>query len=588
MKTRNFEPTLRAWLMGAAVIASMVACGDNDEIGPDGDRGSGAVGDGKADQPAGDGEVLPTRNETVAPLVGYHGLFDRTTSTCVTPSGPAETTSVGALVDRYELVFLHSREALAQKLGFDLDLKARYHGIGGELNTNLLSEYSSTGTSVAFLINLESSYAVTHRGGLRMSDPGLDRLAEGAAAFVDACGANYIESVRYGASYQVLVTCECQTERIADELRASLGLSPGAPVPVEGTVAANLETISARAGVSVEQRAVLRGFHLPEWPDLTSDGELDRATLERVDAIRKAMVASREADMAHDICLGAGETCPSTRSAVPLGVRVGAYNDLPNVDRRYAEHFDLVRKRWSEVEDMSRALSRLHDQLEVVWHELDNFLRSGNKASYNVLPPASPRRDPTELTQLANHWSRRLHPRDDSITKAVFDVMEECWGRASDDLLDDCADRNWRALIDDGGAALGDYQKTARIVPLNAVIANEHVPGWQFWDGPEAPQKICGQIDPQRPHRLPTLDEVERLAPMIGFGPIAWDQEIPQAVWYDAEDASEACPYSSLPYYQNRPSARSTKIGCADSLRDIGTYLCVPTQGPFPENAVEF
>ena len=564
----------RGRLWGAVFAAGLMSgCLLEPAERADGLDGAENADEGKADQPGGSGTELPTRAESVAVLGGYHGLFDRVRSTCVETTSSAPV--VGSTHERYELKFVSSREDLAQELGVDLRLKARYAGFEGEGQLETLRTVSTSATTVNVLLTLEQDYSVTEQGAKRLNAVGQDALAAGTQAFASTCGANYVDTVRYASTLQLLVTIEAESANVANEIKLGLDVDTPAGVPVDGGVKTRLKNATERADVEVHVQAIASGFEFDSTlSDLGKDG-IDNATFQAIENIRGDMQSSRESDMQYDICRahGGGSGCTGLRHSVPVGVKLGFYGDLPGVNADAT--FQRIRDHWSEVEEISASLSRAHERLEVAHAEARDFLTAIEQGAFNVVAPGVPLTT-AALRDLASDRKVDLDPADvHSVTGRVFGTLEACWGRAADDLNYTCGDLAWGSVVDMAEEELAHYSSQARVLPLDMVAVDARSPWWEFWSGTD-PEAACREITPRGHYRLPRGHELDLVAPMVSDGRIDWGSAEANAIWYD-HDA--ACPEGLRPYFRNDGSGEPT-LGCESKADFITTALCVPAGGP--------
>lgn len=538
------------------------------------DMGGADDGDGKADQPGGSGTELPTRAQSAAVLAGYHGLFDRVRSTCVETVSASPV--VGATHERYDVTYISSREDLAQELGVDLRLKARHSGFEGEGTMESLRTVSTSATTVNVLLTLEQDYSVTEQGQKRLNAVGQEALAAGTQAFASTCGANFIDTVRYASSVKLLVTIECESANVAKEIKLGLNVDTPAVVPIDGGIQTRLKNASERSDVKVRVQAIVSGFEFDSSLAGLSEEGFDNATIQVIEKIRTDMRASREHDMAYDTCRAyeGGNACTGPRRALPVGVKLGFYGDLPGVDADAT--FERIREHWSEVEDVSASLSRAHERLVVAHSETRDFLTADEQGAFNVYAPGTPLRSTAALRDLVSDREVDLDPADtDSVTGRVFASLEACWGRAADDVGYSCDDLDWETEIEKAEEELAHYEDEARVLPLDMVAVDASSPWWEFWSGTD-PEAACREISPRGHYRLPRRHELDLVAPMVANGRIDWGSAEANAIWYDHD---VACHSGFRPYFRNDGSGEP-EYGCESDANFITTALCVPSGGP--------
>ncbi len=560
---------LKGW-MTAAFAASLVAgcVGEQvDDLEPTVSDGSG-----KADEPGGSGTALTTRANNVELLVGYHGLFDRVSSTCVEATAPSRV--VGSVGERYDLVYVSSREELARELGLDLELKARYAGFEGDAGIDALRTFSSSSTTVNLLLKVEQDYTVAEQSELTLGATGTQALSGGTQAFASTCGSNYVSAIEYGSSFVLMVSLECESANVANKIKASLNLKTPAAVPVDGGLKGKLDSATKEKNVRVHVQAIARGFTPTQSiASLGKDG-LDAQTFAAIDKIHVDMQQSLERDMQFDVCAANGQGCTGMRRAVPRGVKVGFYGDLPGVGDEST--FRAIRDHWSEVEAISATISRAHERLEAAHSELRDFLAADEQGPYNAYAPGTPLANTSALRQLAAARKSELDPANSgSVTGKLFQALESCWGRASDDVSYTCDDLEWTDQVDQAEELLGRYEQEARIMPLDVVVVDASSAWWEFWVSTD-PEAACREITPKGSYRLPRAHELSLVGPMVADGPIDWGGAQTNAIWYDS---GSACAHGQRPYYANDGYSEAT-MGCEADASFITTVLCVPADGP--------
>ncbi|MCH9684616.1 MAG: hypothetical protein K0V04_24485 [Deltaproteobacteria bacterium] len=560
---------IKGWMMAALAASMVTGCSGEevDDLDPTMSEGAG-----KADEPGGSGTALMTRANNVELLAGYHGLFDRVGATCVDATNASRV--VGALSDRYDLVYVSSREELARELGLDLKLKARYAGFEGDAGVDALRNFSSSARTVNLMLKIEQGYTVAENGDLQLGATGQQALSGGVQSFASTCGSNYVSAVEYSSSFMLMVSLECESANVANKIKASLKLETPAAVPVDGSVKGNLETVTKGENVRIQVQSIARGFQPQLSVSSLGKEGLDAQVFGVIDQLRTDMQKSQQRDMDYDVCLGSGQGCSGQRGSVPTGVKVGFYGDLPNVGDEAV--FREIRDHWSEIEAISASMSRAHERLEGAHGELRDFLGASEQGPYNVYEPATPLATTKALRDLATARKAELDPTDgSSVTGRLFDTLQACWGRASDDVTYLCNDLEWEDQIAAADTVLSRYGQEARILPLDMLFVDASTAWWEVWNTTD-PVAACRELSPAGSYRLPRAHELALVGPMVADGPIDWGSAQSNGIWYDS---ASACGGGQRPYYLNDGYSEPT-MGCESNTSFITTVLCVPADGP--------
>lgn len=606
---------------------------DPDPLPPDPDfvgEGGGAPAGGGADQPTGNGDILPTKNSNAFLLSGYHTLFDKTTNTpCVVPldePGVAAFT-VGNVSETFQLAYVTSREELARELGIDIGLKVRYGPIAGEGALNFVNTFSSTSRSVTFLLEATQEYTVINRRGVLLTDDAVEGLGEGANSFTRTCGTNYVNGVRYGASLLLLITYKATTEESAMSMRAALGVDASAAAsPVSGDIKMRLEQASMLEGVTVIVKAASEGMFLDPGQTGLVEGligsSIDNGLFDQVDAIRSTMAESVQRDACRDAGVGEcdGEPAPgyfanTHRDARATGVYLGFYDSLPNAKwEGEVNPFQQVRDRVSHVERFVRDYTEIQIRYEdIFFNEVKPFQDASpaQKTLYNIAPPGEPVRTSAELMDIAMELDDMFYPPQGSVVGwkmgEVIDRIQDCWDQASIDLFTSCTandepyapagealpegelepeqTQQWNELYD----LIGQYNDNFRILPISARAGTEAV------IFPDAAAHCASlESDAEIQYRLATRQELALIAPFIGFGNVDWSGAFqPHATWY-TPNAANACPVDKpFPLYVNEPQEPESDFRCIEEI-DASWWefwaddewhavpICVPSTGPIP------
>ena len=180
MRTRAALFTLSLLLPGA--------CAEPEDSADGGDVAPA----GKGDVPVSDDQLVNTSNNTLELLFGWDYLHDATTANrCVRTqeaNAQGRDVKVGERQGTFDLQFVSERSELASELGVDLAMQATYSGVGVNSKMNMLNKFSSTSTSLNYLVKIRREYTVRHRHALELNDIGVAALGESIDEFLGMCG----------------------------------------------------------------------------------------------------------------------------------------------------------------------------------------------------------------------------------------------------------------------------------------------------------------------------------------------------------------------------------------------------------------
>lgn len=569
---------------------------------------------------------------------------------------------IGETTERFDVVLVQSREELARQLGFELGLKVRYGVGNGSGALELVDELRTSTRSVNLLVRGEITYMVQNNWPLELAEPEAELLAEASAMlradepddtlaseFLGRCGTQYVEGVRHGAALYVLVSVEAENERQAEQIAASIGLGGGrviADVDVNAgiTFAQELE----RAGLQATMRIRAEGFFMPgtnpaaageEQANVLADELLahvpspgDASFMQAIQQIANVMRASVEYDRCIDVGVGDacvrsdGKTSPpvgygqvAERSRAVLGVRVAQYGPaLPGF--RTSVHqpaIDWIRDSAKRATTHVRVLTGLEERATVVYgSELEAYRKAADKAEFNLLH--SPRQAIAQVTREVNRWADEFRPASTmgGIGRQMQLVVQgraQCWESVVRNGFDACTDPPAcipsPASVAETGCAfepqpgvdvcqwcsmdamLEQYETSARVLPLDYEVAGATT----YTDAPRA----CSQLDTSfTTYRLPTLDEVRLLAPVVAEGRVQWigpRHEVwydPPAQWFDAHpnrwpayrnDPGEPHPVDYDPLDPSKTREQFLAVENGILFAPTRTVLCVPSGGVVPQ-----
>ncbi|MEZ4446726.1 MAG: hypothetical protein R3B72_47045 [Polyangiaceae bacterium] len=603
------------WVLGlAAIAASGLGCGD-DEVAEQAANAS-------------ESDIQTSFNGEHRLLGSYDELFDRSTGTaCIRYEDQNLHARVSEPSRDLSIELIRKKEELAQKLGIDLKMQARYAVASGNAAVNLLHEFSSSTNAVSYLLSARADYVVRDdvRDGqnLELSEAGLEALEAGPATFVARCGTHYAKGVRYGARFYLLITYQALSHGSKAKMDATLGLDGG--VVGSGDIQTRLERAASVEGVNVTIHAASNGFRLnteqsqevvKAMESLTVDDQLFSAATD----LYFGMVQAVETDY----CLDAGEgTCggkPSPgyfhrnlRDTAVTGVQLGSYHSLQNAGYTGNQNpFAVIKERVSTHRQFIRTWSELDVRMDSIYNdEVRPFLDAPSKykALFNIAPPGTPRRTPDEVYAVASDLEGMLDPPlggvMGTLRRKIHDRIVACADTINVDITASCT-ANDSAVGSE--AAIGelqvtetkayhdvlrffdDYHQGMRILPLHAAVGKWAV---DYDDAQDHCDRIAedlngelGEIGTHEPviYRLALGNEVRSVAPVLSHGNISWsDADITHATWYTPIDGLKPCG-KDFPYFKNEPGNGVASLGCSvnDFWDDVLVPVCVPASGPVP------
>jgi hypothetical protein len=307
------------------------------------------------------------------------------------------------------------------------------------------------------------------------------------------------------------------------------------------------------------------------------------------------------------------------RSRAVLGVRVAQYGPaLPGF--RTSEHqpvIDWIRDSAKRATTHIRVLTALEERATVVYQsELQTFRDAADKAEFNLAH--SPRQAIAQVTREVNRWADEFRPGGSMggaglQMELVVEGRAECWESVIRNRFDSCTEPpeciaspaslfqsecafkpqpgvdvcQWCSM----DAKLEQYEKSARVLPLDYQVAASTT----YDDAADACQALDTELTT---YRLPTLDEVRLLAPVVADGNVAWSDPWHE-IWYDPPDSWFAQHPDRSPAYRNDPSephpadydpldpskTREAFLAIEDShwFPPTRSVLCVPSGGVLPQ-----
>lgn len=575
------------------------------------------------------GSIVTTYNGDLGLLGSYNELFDNGNDTpCVKYEDGGDHARVSEPTRDLSIEHIKQKEDLAQKLGIDLNMKARFATVSGNAALNLLHEYSSASNSVTYLLSGSVDYLVRDKvaegRSVVLTDAGRAALDQGPAEFYRTCGTHYVDAVRYGARFYLLITYKATNHASKVQMDASLGID-GA-VTGSGDVKSRLERTASLDGVSVTVKAASNGFWLDREPaaavikamqSADVDQNLFGAATELYFEMTKAVENEYCLDSGQGTCEGGVESpgyfARNSRDASVTGVQLGDYHTLVNANTTGEENpFQVIKERVETTRRFIRNWSELEVRMDNIYaDEIRPFLESSqkDKAMFNIAPPGKPLRTPDEVYAVAKELDEMIYPptagvmgwyREDihdrivgCMDKVNVDIMASC---TEDDVTVDGTDlgreleadetKEWAELY----AFFEDYHNTKRILPLHVSSASYEV---TYDDAEDQCERLAGELNETLSaqgstnkvvYRLAQGAEVYALAPVLGYGNIAWnDSDIEHATWFTPGNGLGECG-NDFPYFQNEPASEASSFGCStnDWWDDDLIAICVPASGPTP------
>ncbi|MBA2544015.1 MAG: hypothetical protein H0V17_30510 [Deltaproteobacteria bacterium] len=428
---------------------------------------------------------------------------------------------------------------------------------------------------------------------MKLTTEASELLVSDPRAFLHRCGNFYVNGVEHEAQLFVMIRLDAQTEEAARTINAELGLQGGTTVlGVDATIKGKLEQLAKREDITVEVSVLDRGFLSDGGTTgLISSlltGGLDAMTFDKLDAVRRSMLESLNADVCRDggmglaACTGdrPGYAENAARNAVPVRIDLRPYARATNAPiGGPGSPYEAMRKLVDDANRHLRALSRNAIRIDaIVNDEISPFLDApvARKASYGVAAPAPPVFTIDALVATATRFSDTFDvERAGSPAAALHDEIARCWASALEGAIDTCATPDAVDTFPQttaAEAAIADYNATGRIVPLRFSVEGVH----RFADAETA----CAS----KARRLPTFDEAQRLAVTIGFAelPRTTETRLQFAAWHANR---EMCGGGQLPAFANVPGGTHDNVCTSDSLLSPhpATTLCVPPGGPFEQ-----
>ncbi len=525
-------------------------------------------------------DQLPTTEPGITLFDGYNTLFDLRRPRCVEPleQRPA---LVGQAFQQTTIKSVRSDVELARELGVDTSFALKAPMASAQGAASLLRSFKGATSNVNYLVQAVQSYTVQTNAPFVLTTEASTLLRERPNDFLVRCGDRFVTGVVYQAKIEALITFETQSEESALSLQGSIsGGGPASVVQLDGSMKAKLADASKRSGVSTTVSVTAQGFDITGNEALVGIGGTVEDKLTRIDVVAGQMGASLRADRDRDV---QGYANNSLRSAIPAGVQLMRYGDAANaptgVDTSapFRRNHELLRA----TEKFLRTFGQLRMQMEHAYrYEIRPFQEAGleAQASFNLMPPAAPKRFSSELRPIASLWAERFRT-DDGLdvgteTAKVQEVISRCVDNAKLGDFSDChpgVDPLRLPAHAAGMKAVSEYLSTGRIVKMRAFVVR---------DGAETThdsgRDACRDMNGWE-NRLPTADEAAWIAPLVAAA-----GGTTSSIW-TAGTSTCSDTNGGMPFFENRLEGGETKLGCdtwSFFARGARSTICVPQSGP--------
>ena len=580
------------------------------------------------DEAVTESDIVTTYNGDLSLLGSYNELFDKAADTqCVRYENGGEHARVAEPSRDLSIELVKKKEELAQKLGVDLNMKTRYAMVGGNAAIGLVNEYTSATNAVTFLLSARSDYVVRdvikEGQSIVLTQEGKDALAEGPGEFSRRCGTHYVDAVRYGARFYLLITYQASSHESKTKMDANLGIDGG--LAGSGDIKSRLERAAKTDGVNVTIKAASNGFWLDSKPAAEVVKALESASVDQnLFAAASQLYFAMTKEVENEFCMDAGQAqcrdgvspgyfARSQRDAAVTGVQLGAYHTLKNATWESPENpFEIIKGRVEAAKRFVRNYSELEVRMDNIYNdEIRPFLESApkDKAMFNIAPPGKPLRTPTEVFNVAMDIDELIYPPTGGVMgwlrKDIHDRIVACLDKVNVDIIASCtSDDELQAGTEDPGRELEadetkawnelyaffeDYHNNKRILPLHVTFNDNAV---TFKRAQEHCDSLASKLNKELAengssnkivYRLARGSEIKALAPVLSHGNVQWtDADIQHATWYNPNNGNSCSP--DYPYYKNEPAGSTATYGCAlnDWWDDDLVTICVPASGPIP------
>lgn len=525
-------------------------------------------------------DQLPTTEPGITLFDGYNTLFDLRRTRCMQPAGP-HASLVGQSFQQTTIKIVRSDVELARELGVDTTFALKAPIINMQGSASLLRTFKASTSNVHYLVQSVQSYTVQSSAPFALTDEASALLQSSPSDFLVRCGDRFVSGVVYQAKIEALITYETQSEESALNLQGSIsGNGAAGAVPLDGSIKSKLTQASKRNGVSASISVTAQGFDITGNEALVGLGGTVEEKLTRIDAVSGQMGASLRADRERDIQNFEGNT---VRSAIPARVQLTRYGDATNAptgvetSSAFRKNHELLR----HTERFLRSLGQVRLKMEHAYrYEILAFQEAGpeSQATFNLMPPAKPKRFSSELRPIASAWAERLRT-DDGInigtdTAQVQEAISSCADGAKLGDFSDChpgVDPVTLPVYKNGMRSVADYIESGRIVKMRAFVVSK---------GAEHPYRsarvVCNNIDGWV-NRVPTAEEAARIAPLVA----GWGGGLKKSIW-TAPTSSCSEANDGMAYYENALE-RKERFGCDEQgmfSPGARSIVCVPQSGP--------
>lgn len=524
-------------------------------------------------------DQLSTTEPGITLLDGYNPLFDQKRTRCVRPVEPRQPT-IGQAFQQTTIKFVRSDLELARELGVDTTFALKSPLASAQGSASLIRSFKGSTTNVNYLIQSLQSYTVQSNGEIVLTDQASELLRARPSDFLVRCGDRFVSGVVYQAKIEALLTFETQSEETAQALQGTIsgGATQGL-AELNGSISAKLTDASKRNGVSTTISVTAQGFDISGHEGLVGLGGDVEERLARIDSVAGQMGSSLRADRDRDISGFAENT---VRSAIPASVQLTRYGDASNAPSAldtspaFKKHQEMHRR----TETFLRAFGQLGLKMDHAYrYEIRPFLDAGpeSQATYNLMPPAAPKRYSSELRPVAALWADRFQA-DDGLdvgteTLAMHEAIAKCVENAKLGDFSDChpsVDPLTLPVYRKASAVIDEYVASGRIVKLRQLVMESGAE--QSYKSARA---MCADVGGWV-NRLPTAEEAARLAPLVA----GWGGGQTKSVWTD--QTSACAGDDAMPSFSN-PLEGESSTCCERSgffSRGARSVVCVPQSGP--------
>lgn len=537
--------------MVVGVVLAAVGCSapvSDEEISPDALRTNPSA-------------TVPTDDASVRLLSGYNAFLDRATTTgCVAPLGEVAP-QVGDVRGQFYMRHVKTRDDLAKELDVDVSASVKVPQASVDAATKIVRTFKQSSTTVTFLVRAVRSYVVANRAELALTPDARALLAQNETKeFLSKCGGSFAKNVRYEAQVIGILQFEATTEETARSIQTSLGGETPSFLQQVGSARADIQTKATQTAEKYKAQLSLTVSASGFLARGQSTNNVAEQSFEKIDELREQMNRSFDDDIARD---RAGYATNTSRNVRPASVGQASYAQLSNAPA--STDYTRITATLTRAEEFARDVAAVQLRLQNTHEdEVARFLRDvSNQFRYNI--PGAPKLRSRDLVPIAEDWSRKLHPERGSLVEPLKLAIERCMAAASNGDYSACTtDDHLETAKARADAALADYARSGRIVPMNA---------WMPTLGETMSFRNADDACLSVSMRLPKREEMRVIAPAVSA--LSSGQ-----VWF-AADAGCA-----KPYFAN--GSGEGAYGCGETVAEPLPYVqdrgvvCVGRSGPAP------